>query len=99
MPDTPELIAGQMRNGPAQALAVAVEQARLALARGEAPGEETKRRFLDALCRLIRDAMREQGGDPGVSGHGAPAPRRPGCGSTRRWPRTRSGIAGGCMRR
>jgi len=64
LPDTPELIAGQMRNGPAQALAVAVEQARLALARGEAPGEETKRRFLDALCRLIRDAMREQGGDP-----------------------------------
>ncbi|HEY9273239.1 3-deoxy-D-arabino-heptulosonate 7-phosphate synthase [Achromobacter sp.] len=48
---------------PATALAVAIEQARLSLESGAAP-PAIKQAFLDALARLIRDAMRESDGDP-----------------------------------
>lgn len=48
---------------PATALAVAVEQARLSLETG-APPPAVKQAFLDALARLIRDAMSETDGDP-----------------------------------
>lgn len=48
---------------PATALAVAIEQARLSLETG-APPPAIEQAFLDALARLIRDAMRESDGDP-----------------------------------
>ncbi len=49
---------------PATALAVAIEQARLSLVAGTAPPPALKQAFLDALARLIRDALRESDGDP-----------------------------------
>ncbi|CUJ18065.1 hypothetical protein [Achromobacter aegrifaciens] len=49
---------------PATALAVAIEQARQSVEDGAAPPATVKRAFLDALARLIRDAMRESDGDP-----------------------------------
>lgn len=49
---------------PMAALAVALEQARSALERGQAPGEDVRQRFLDALALLVREALREVGGDP-----------------------------------
>lgn len=49
---------------PATALAVAIEQARQSVEDGAAPPAAVKRAFLDALARLIRDAMRESDGDP-----------------------------------
>ncbi|HTH60000.1 MAG TPA: 3-deoxy-D-arabino-heptulosonate 7-phosphate synthase [Paraburkholderia sp.] len=49
---------------PATALATAIERAREATARGEVPGAETKACFIDALARLIREAMRAESGDP-----------------------------------
>jgi len=50
--------------GTAAALALAVEHARAALSLGQAPGAVPKRRFLEALARMIRDAMRPGHGDP-----------------------------------
>lgn len=49
---------------PATALAVAVEHARRALAAGSAPPPGIRRTFLDALARLIREALSEEYGDP-----------------------------------
>lgn len=49
---------------PAVALALAIEQARTALVAGREPGEMAKGLFLDALARLIGDALRTDGGDP-----------------------------------
>ncbi|MDF8363929.1 3-deoxy-D-arabino-heptulosonate 7-phosphate synthase [Achromobacter anxifer] len=49
---------------PATALAVAIEQARLSLVSGSAPPDTLKQTFLDALARLIRDALSESDGDP-----------------------------------
>ncbi|WP_447919664.1 3-deoxy-D-arabino-heptulosonate 7-phosphate synthase [Achromobacter aegrifaciens] len=49
---------------PATALALAIEQARQSLDHGAAPPSAIKHAFLDALTRLIRDAMRESDGDP-----------------------------------
>jgi hypothetical protein len=49
---------------PATALAVAIEQARQSLEDGGTPQAAVKLAFLDALARLIRDAMRESDGDP-----------------------------------
>ncbi|TWG88571.1 hypothetical protein L602_001100000030 [Cupriavidus gilardii J11] len=44
-------------------VAVAIEQAREAFARGEPPGEAPKRLFVQALAQLIGEAMRPDGGD------------------------------------
>jgi len=49
---------------PATALAIAIEQARQSLEAGAAPPAAVKQAFLDALARLIRDALRESDGDP-----------------------------------
>ncbi|MGE8705753.1 MAG: 3-deoxy-D-arabino-heptulosonate 7-phosphate synthase [Achromobacter sp.] len=48
---------------PATALAIAIEQARVALSAGAAPPPASERLFLGALSQLIRDALRERGGD------------------------------------
>ncbi|MEM5436772.1 3-deoxy-D-arabino-heptulosonate 7-phosphate synthase [Paraburkholderia diazotrophica] len=59
--DTPD----QTENAsPSTALAIAIEQARRAVARGEVPPAPVKRLFVDALARLIHEAMRTQSGDP-----------------------------------
>ncbi|MBO1112576.1 3-deoxy-D-arabino-heptulosonate 7-phosphate synthase [Bordetella petrii] len=61
--------------GTATALAACIEQARLALARDEAPGPALKRHFTAALGQLVREAMRPGQGDPAfqamVLRHGA----------------------------
>src|SRR5690606_17079592 len=44
-------------------LAIVIEQVRVALAAGENPDERLKQRFLDALDRLIREALRPARGD------------------------------------
>jgi hypothetical protein len=49
---------------PAVALAIAIEQARAALHAGAAPPTTAQGLFVEALARLIRDALRERGGDP-----------------------------------
>lgn len=49
---------------PATALAIAIEQARRSLEAGATPQATVQQAFLDALSRLIRDAMRESDGDP-----------------------------------
>ncbi|MEM5382725.1 3-deoxy-D-arabino-heptulosonate 7-phosphate synthase [Paraburkholderia phymatum] len=49
---------------PSTALAIAIEQARRAVARGEVPPESVKRLFVEALARLIHEARRAQSGDP-----------------------------------
>ncbi|MPW19597.1 3-deoxy-D-arabino-heptulosonate 7-phosphate synthase [Paraburkholderia sp. CNPSo 3157] len=59
--DTPD----QTQNAsPSTALAIAIEQARRAVARDEVPAAPVKRLFVEALARLIHDAMRTQSGDP-----------------------------------
>jgi hypothetical protein len=52
--------------GPAAAtaLALTIEQARAALARGASPDEALQRHFIDTLAQMIRDAMRSDAGDP-----------------------------------
>lgn len=64
---------------PATSLATAIEQGRMALEHGETSGPEPKRLFLDALARMIRDAMRANSGDPLVQAlvlhHRAPSVR------------------------
>ena len=63
----PPLSAASVLSGqasPATILAIAIEQARAAVARGETPDAALKRRFIDALARMIREAMRAQAGDP-----------------------------------
>jgi len=44
-------------------LAIVIEQVRVALAAGENPDDRLKQRFLDALDRLIREALRPARGD------------------------------------
>lgn len=57
--------AARMREGgPATALAMAIKKAREAKVRGEAPGPELKRIFIEALARMIQEAMRPDAGDP-----------------------------------
>ncbi|MBY4896157.1 3-deoxy-D-arabino-heptulosonate 7-phosphate synthase [Cupriavidus sp. AU9028] len=48
----------------ATALALAIEQARDAVARAEAPGKDLEERFTDALARMVGDGIRAEGGDP-----------------------------------
>lgn len=54
----------QQSASPAATLALAIEQARAAMASGEAPGAALKDRFTDALAQLIREALRADAGDP-----------------------------------
>lgn len=49
--------------GPAAAMALAIERARQALAEARQPDAATRQSFLDALARLIREAMRTDEGD------------------------------------
>lgn len=49
---------------PATTLALVIEQARAALARGETPEAALKDRFTAALARMVREALRADGGDP-----------------------------------
>ncbi|MDR5857426.1 3-deoxy-D-arabino-heptulosonate 7-phosphate synthase [Caballeronia sp. LZ062] len=49
---------------PATALAIVIEQARRAMARGEGLTASMKHAFVDSLARLIEEAMRDVSGDP-----------------------------------
>ncbi|MCA8105439.1 3-deoxy-D-arabino-heptulosonate 7-phosphate synthase [Burkholderia semiarida] len=49
---------------PATALAIVIEEARSMRADGHAPGADLRQRFIDALGRMIRDAMDPSSGDP-----------------------------------
>ncbi|UVE70533.1 3-deoxy-D-arabino-heptulosonate 7-phosphate synthase (plasmid) [Burkholderia pyrrocinia] len=64
---------------PAATLAIAIEEARRLQSDGQAPGAELQQRFVDALARMIRDAMDRQSGDPAfqaaVLRHDAPSVR------------------------
>ncbi|QVN23474.1 3-deoxy-D-arabino-heptulosonate 7-phosphate synthase [Burkholderia pyrrocinia] len=64
---------------PAATLAIAIEEARRLRSDGRAPGAELQQRFVDALARMIRDAMDTQSGDPAfqaaVLRHDAPSVR------------------------
>ncbi|MEF7615720.1 3-deoxy-D-arabino-heptulosonate 7-phosphate synthase [Aquincola sp. MAHUQ-54] len=51
---------------PAAALAFAIEHARAAMAQQAAPPPALQALFIDALARMIRDALRPEGGDPAV---------------------------------
>ncbi|EEA03842.1 conserved hypothetical protein [Burkholderia sp. H160] len=52
------------QTSPSTVLALAIERAREANARGEAPHAANRRLFIETLARMIRDAMREEAGDP-----------------------------------
>ncbi|MFW7342629.1 3-deoxy-D-arabino-heptulosonate 7-phosphate synthase [Pollutimonas sp. H1-120] len=60
---------------PSAAIAMVIEKAREAKVRGETPDPELKRVFIEALARMIREAMRPESGDPAfqamVLRHGA----------------------------
>ena len=64
---------------PAATLALVIEEARRMRSDGHAPGAELQQRFIDALARMIRDAMDRQSGDPAfqaaVLRHDAPSVR------------------------
>ncbi|WP_407972689.1 3-deoxy-D-arabino-heptulosonate 7-phosphate synthase [Burkholderia pyrrocinia] len=64
---------------PAATLAIAIEEARRLRSDGQAPGAELQQCFIDALARMIRDAMDRQSGDPAfqaaVLRHDAPSVR------------------------
>ncbi|KAG1217786.1 hypothetical protein G6F35_008855 [Rhizopus arrhizus] len=79
VPETLAEVATMLHGGSSTALAVTVEQARLALAAGTTPDAATKQGFIQALARLIHEATRTEGGDPAfqaiVLRHGAPQVR------------------------
>lgn len=54
---------GAEDSDPAMALAIAIEEARAAVQAGAAPPTTSARLFTGALARLIRNALRERGGD------------------------------------
>lgn len=64
LPDLPAATPGMPESDPTTALAIAIEQARMRLAGGDAPDEAASRLFIDALAQLIRNALRESNGDP-----------------------------------
>jgi hypothetical protein len=62
----PEAVAAssQMeKTGPAARLAIAIEQARQALVRGDVPDPTLRRLFIEALACMLDEAMRLEGGD------------------------------------
>lgn len=64
VPSAPEAATRTPNAGPATTLAMTVEHARQALARGLAPEAATRQDFLRALAQLIHEAMRTKEGDP-----------------------------------
>ncbi|MDX3895120.1 3-deoxy-D-arabino-heptulosonate 7-phosphate synthase [Pusillimonas sp.] len=64
VPARPALSQSHQDNNAASTLAIAIEEARTALARKEAPDKTVKHRFLESLARIILDAMRTEEGDP-----------------------------------
>jgi hypothetical protein len=62
VPATPTAAHGA---SPANALAVAIDQARQALDRGAKPDTANRQRFVEALARLIQESMDPEHGDPG----------------------------------
>lgn len=60
---------------PSTALAIAIEKARVSLARGDVPETALKNFFIESLAQMIHDAMRSEYGDPAfqamVLRHGA----------------------------
>lgn len=66
VPPTPAVTTDAQNGHSATALALAIDQARQALAQGHTPHADIERAFVDALAQLIRDAMREGQGDPAI---------------------------------
>lgn len=64
LPPLPDVASPESIANTATALAIAIEQARIALAGGKKPDPLAKRHFVDALARLIDAAMRTESGDP-----------------------------------
>ncbi|HEX3382763.1 MAG TPA: 3-deoxy-D-arabino-heptulosonate 7-phosphate synthase [Paraburkholderia sp.] len=64
LPALAAVCAPTQQASPATVHALAIEQARESLARGEAPDVANQRLFIEALARMIREAMREEAGDP-----------------------------------
>ncbi|MGF6967118.1 hypothetical protein OKW43_004146 [Paraburkholderia sp. WC7.3g] len=64
LPALAAVCAPAQQASPATVLALAIEQARETSARGEAPDAANQQFFIEALARMIREAMREEGGDP-----------------------------------
>ncbi|TSH96325.1 3-deoxy-D-arabino-heptulosonate 7-phosphate synthase [Verticiella sediminum] len=64
VPATPAEAASPDATRPAAALAIAIEQARIAARAGDPPDAEREQRFLAALARLIQDALHPGRGDP-----------------------------------
>ncbi len=64
LPELDDACALPVDASPAMTLALVIERARAALERGEMPGAALKDRFTNALARLVREAMRADGGDP-----------------------------------
>ncbi|WP_018007364.1 hypothetical protein [Cupriavidus neocaledonicus] len=64
LPELDDAFAPALDASPATTLALVIEQARAALARGETPDAALKDRFTGALARMVREAMRADGGDP-----------------------------------
>jgi hypothetical protein len=56
--------AATLQASPATALVLAIEQARAAVARGDAPAPAIRDAFIDALARMIREALRDESADP-----------------------------------
>ncbi|MCI2809149.1 3-deoxy-D-arabino-heptulosonate 7-phosphate synthase [Eoetvoesiella caeni] len=53
----------EAKDNPATALAIAIEQARVAVARGKVPDEAVKHLFIEALAHMIQQALRAKSGD------------------------------------
>ncbi|ARP93170.1 3-deoxy-D-arabino-heptulosonate 7-phosphate synthase [Bordetella genomosp. 13] len=63
-PSLDDVPAGAGSGNPAAALAILIERARRALARGDTPDAALMHGFTDALARLIDDALQPGSGDP-----------------------------------
>ncbi|MFT4065427.1 3-deoxy-D-arabino-heptulosonate 7-phosphate synthase [Paraburkholderia sp.] len=64
LPPNADASVGAIKTSPATALVLAIERAREAVARGEAPATATRDAFIDALARMIREALRDESADP-----------------------------------
>ncbi|SPD67813.1 conserved protein of unknown function (plasmid) [Cupriavidus taiwanensis] len=64
LPELDDTISPDLDASPATTLALVIERARAALARRETPDAALKDRFTGALARMVREAMRADGGDP-----------------------------------
>src|SRR5690554_379224 len=64
LPPLPDVASSEYIPNTATGLAIAIEQARIALAGGKRPDPLVKRHFVGALARMIDAAMRTDSGDP-----------------------------------